>query len=244
MEFYSKKLTAKFDINDFLEMRRREDAYMIFYKHFIKCITKKTVYEENIQKATTYNDICTVSDEAFALLLLENSWDRWMDIYKHDQTALLPRRGGQQRQLFSCHIPTKYTKGGYKYGNTEESGSNKKGWSREGIQRYNELFALVDADRKEHPDFLWLFLNDVRQENKKATDRRSGALKPPPVIAHHNLFKTISPSAPSLSSNSPRIESILPPQRENPFGETTNYEDDVDDNGRDQVLSSSVLEEV
>ena len=231
MAFYNEKRSASFDVHDFLEMRARPEAYLVFYKHFIKCVTKKTVYESNIQRAKTYDDVCSVSDEALALLLLENSWDRWMDLHQQDPNALLPKRGRQQQGLTS-KIPTKYTKGGYKYENDEDTSTtgNRKGWSREGITRYNELFELVAADRAAHPDFLRLFLDDVRGEHKKTIDKREEPLKAPPVIAHHNLFKNENTTTTSYTTSSQNGSSYQAQPRKTLFGVSDNYENDSDDN--------------
>lgn len=203
MEFYNNKMSPRFDMNDFLQLRSRPTSYMVFCKHFLKCVTRKTKFDSNIKTAKTYNDVCTVSDEAFALLLLENSWDRWCDLYAKDPTSLLPKRGGRQRddRLLSA-VKTKYTQGGHKYfasgdGSTTGSTSSKsgKGWSLEGMLRYNELFDLVEADRVGNPEFLDLLLDEMKES--KAKPKKSPAAKQSPSFPiRHNLFKKKSMMSP------------------------------------------------
>jgi len=213
MEFYNNKMSPRFDMNDFLQLRSRPNSYMVFCKHFLKCVTRKTKFDSNIKTAKTYNDVCTVSDEAFALLLVENSWDRWYDLYAKDPTSLLPKRGGRHLDdhLLSS-VQTKYTQGGLKYfargdGNSTVSTTSRsgKGWSLEGIQRYNELFDLVEADRVAVPEFLDLFLAEMKESKLKA--KKSPAAKQPPSFPiRHNLFKSLTSTLSETGSNchSPR----------------------------------------
>jgi hypothetical protein len=58
-----------------------------------------------------------------------------------------------------------YTRGGIKYYKTSETQS-VKGWSAEGIMRFNTLFDLVKRDRAENPDFErhWLEARTITQE--------------------------------------------------------------------------------
>jgi hypothetical protein len=45
-------------------------------------VIKKLVFDFQFSVATNDRTLCTVSDEAFALLLLENSFDCWQAIYQ------------------------------------------------------------------------------------------------------------------------------------------------------------------
>jgi hypothetical protein len=100
------------------------------------------------------DSICTVSDEAFALLLIENSYDCWQDIYTTNGGMPKQRRGDRTKQLDS-DIPPKYTHGSIRYSAKELAQS--KGWTNKGIPRYNKLFAIVNNDQINHPDFMVKF---------------------------------------------------------------------------------------
>jgi len=224
MDYYKEKRSPNYDLQDFLQLRKHPQAYLVFFKHFIKCITRKSVFESNIRKARTYDDICSISDEAFALILLENSWHRWMDIHTKDSSALLPRRGLRTQGKVTSMIPTKYTKGGYKYDplspfeTAPTSYSKRKGWSAEGIQRYNELFDQVEADRQAHPEFLNSLLVEIRNENPAMLARSPNTRNhQSQVTARHHLFKA-SPDVTTSGFQLPsQIPKFSPPQ--NPFVE-------------------------
>jgi hypothetical protein len=49
------------------------------------------VFDRQVSVATNDKTLCTVSDEAFALLLLENSFDRWQDIYRLRKGEVTPK---------------------------------------------------------------------------------------------------------------------------------------------------------
>ncbi len=135
--------------------------YKVFFDNFLPCVIKKSVFDRQVSVATNDKTLCTVSDEAFALLLLENSFDRWQDIYRLRKGEVTPKRG-QKRREFESDVPTKYTKGGIVYDKTVKN-NDPKGWSAEGIKRYNELYATIKMDPKANKTFTinWL-------EKKKA----------------------------------------------------------------------------
>ena len=78
---------AKFKIIDFMKGQEKVEAYRTFFDVFLPCATKKTNWERQISRGDPNDErsedmiLCTVSDEAFALLLLENSYDRWCNLY-------------------------------------------------------------------------------------------------------------------------------------------------------------------
>ena len=107
----------------------------------------------------------SVSDEAFALLLFENNYDRWFSMAasgnwssstiqpmyttggnvkqtvaitsKQDKSDLIRMRGQYQAQsLFSSSIINTPTTAKY------------QGWSVAGIKCYNELYGTIDKERK------------------------------------------------------------------------------------------------
>jgi hypothetical protein len=136
--------------------RRNTKMYKVFFDNFLPCVIKKSVFKHQVAVATNDRTLCTVSDEAFALLLLENSFDCWQDIYRLWKGEVTPK-GGQKRREFESDVPTRYTKGGIVYDKTVKN-NDPKGWSPEGIKRYNKLYATVKEDRKSNKAFTinWL----------------------------------------------------------------------------------------
>ena len=52
-------------------------------------LEKKTNFKRKLRTATKDEDLLTISSEAFGLLLLENHWDRWLDIYQNLEVEFL-----------------------------------------------------------------------------------------------------------------------------------------------------------
>jgi hypothetical protein len=165
-------------MKDIVKGRKNEEAYSAFFEHFLPCATKKTLWDRRIAKALSnsksrkYQSLCTVSDEAFALLLLENSYNRWLDLFLNNKGPVMQRRGVKQRG-FQSDVPTLYTRGGIKYDKTDMTQS-VKGWSEEGIARFNALFDQVIADRAENPNFerQWLEARRSAQEEAGTTAKK------------------------------------------------------------------------
>ena len=119
---------------------------------------KKVDWKARYRSASNDRDLWMVSNEAFGLLLLENSWDRWMDIFTQSKGHVVIKRGAKKAANES-QVPPKYTWGGVVYSDkskklTVDTGCGK-GWSREGIIRFNELFDQVSKDRLAHLQTLF-----------------------------------------------------------------------------------------
>lgn len=121
------------------------------------------------------NKIFTVSDEAFALVTLENHFDHWLALLKHHSYNIPPARsmsGTKKRKQEEISETPRYTSGGITYGNMAEadlSKSKSKGWSTEGINRFNELYELVIADRENFPNFNVNFCARAREPRVNLT---------------------------------------------------------------------------
>ena len=165
--------SVDYSINSILRQgRRNAKMYKVFFDNFLPCVIKKSVFDHQVAVATNDRTLCTVSDEAFALLLLENSFDRWQDIYRLQKGEVTPKRG-QKRREFESDVPTRYTKGGIVYDKTVKN-NDPKGWSAEGILRYNELYAMVKEDRKTNRSFTtnWLVKKKENQLDAVQTRKR------------------------------------------------------------------------
>ena len=64
-----------------------------------------------VAAAKTDDDITTVSNEAFVLLILENNWNRWLEIYQKNDGKIIPMKGCG-KQYLNCEILPKYPWGG------------------------------------------------------------------------------------------------------------------------------------
>jgi hypothetical protein len=139
--------------------------------NFLPWVIKKSVFDHQVSVATNDRTLCTVSDEAFALLLLEKSFDRWQDICRLRKGEVKPKRG-QKRREFESDVPTRYTKGGILDDKTVKN-NDPKGRSSEGIKRYNELvYATVKEDRKTNKTFTINWLGEWKANLLKAVQTR------------------------------------------------------------------------
>ena len=172
------------DLESILELRSNAEVYEKFYKYMVPSIGRKTFWKDIVTSVKADQDVTTVSNEAFALLVLENNWERWIDLFNNSRCQNPPVKG-RKRISLSDKKP-KYTRGGILY----SSNSNRddgKGWSNEGIERFNELFDLVRKDRKKHPGFIARFLEAQKASLEKKIQKAKRKLIDVPV-ARHELF--------------------------------------------------------
>jgi hypothetical protein len=75
------------------------------------------------------SDRVSISDEAYTLLLLENVYEKWL--------KLKPQQPGEKQTI----VKGRYT-------DPEKGASNEKykGWTVDGIERYNELYNSVERN--------------------------------------------------------------------------------------------------
>lgn len=98
----------------------------------------------NNASTATPGKIVTVSDEAFALLVYENYVDKWIKAAakEEEEDTTEAGRDNQKKNKAAERMRGMYT------GATAKSGQCKfGGWNRDGMVRFNELFALVKEDR-------------------------------------------------------------------------------------------------
>ena len=104
--------------------------------------------------------LATRSDEALALVLLENIEDRNLDICKKTGGKVQSvARGSDAPNEYKSDIQPKWTKSKNDgtTRNPNKTASNYK-WGNEGITRFNHLMGFVSKDRKSHPGFLEKFV--------------------------------------------------------------------------------------
>jgi len=111
------------------EMEFCETPYFFFCNTILECVAGKKTWKVQKKKKKISRSCVTVSDEAFALLLLVNSWEKFEYMAENpqcDTKAMLPA--------------TKFT---------EKKGRNKKmqGWCHSGIATFNQLCGKVVEDR-------------------------------------------------------------------------------------------------
>jgi hypothetical protein len=149
---------VRYTLNDFLEMRRDNAAYTVFYNTFLPVVVGRLLLKKLVADKDTVEEVATISDEALTLLGLENYGDRWDDIFTRCKGDVRPYAKGQEMpEEHKSTVPTKYTVSSNPDANSDKEGTNKV-WSSAGILRFNLLRQGVIHDRAAHPEFLpkWL----------------------------------------------------------------------------------------
>ena len=131
-----------------------------------------------------------------------------MDIAKHFDFQWPPRTrinfegsGGEER--YSCGTKTRYTEGGIFAKDNNKSTDDaladpaqdqhtdqpKKGWSNDGIKRYNELVEKVKQDREAHPRFFQDYKHCACTDAaERAKRKRKLASQVAPTVVVNELF--------------------------------------------------------
>ena len=175
-------------VEEFCEGRKNKIAYNLFYTKFVPAIVGPELFRQRI-KDLSEHDLCTASDEAFTLLLIENSYARWVSIYELDGGIPSQRRGATKR-TFTSDIEDKYTRGGIKLSSDQVS-QKQKWWTQDGIKRFNALFASVKKDRLRRPTFDAKFIKHVRERQTQPI--QSKKRKYENVLAAHSLWEEDKP---------------------------------------------------
>ena len=160
--------------------RARFTVFELLLDRFVPCVVGKNTFKKRLDtNPVKDNDLFTVSDEAFMLLILENSYERWVDIFDQQDpnsgAEIGKRKGREWKWASSKH--TRYTQGGIRYaraGGIESSGGTK-GWSREGKDRYIKLYQMVLQDRRSHPEAFQRWIKQFHAESSEIKIRPSAS---------------------------------------------------------------------
>lgn len=142
------------DLESFLQIRNQEATFQEFVIRFLKPTYSKR-WNGKLRTEVRLRgiaDLVSITDEAFVLLVLENNWERWIDLNNQSNNNYIAAKRGSEKPLASEVLP-KYT---YLQGSRPGKSKNDvpvwKGWKEEGIKRFNELCSLVKNDRDNHKD--------------------------------------------------------------------------------------------
>jgi hypothetical protein len=154
-------------------------AFLFFVEHFVKCIIGVTNFNRFWRTFSKFSDFVTPTDEAFGLLLLMNSEDRWND----EKERIDAKEPYKENDL----LPTKYS--GFGQTNKKEKGFTKKfsGWKQGGIDKFNELLELVKESRYRNGSWfdeeVIRMLRDHEEASKQAAEDQK-----PVTRAGNDLF--------------------------------------------------------
>jgi hypothetical protein len=156
-------------------MRWNIAAYSVFYSTFIPTIVGRSLMKKLVEDDSVFEEISTISDEALALLALENGVDRWDDVFTKCKGDVRPFPKGQPiPEGLKSTVPTKYTVSSTWDADGDKEGNNKR-WSKEGIIRFNQLRQKIIKDRGAHLDFIEGCLTQQRRATAPGPNAASKA---------------------------------------------------------------------
>ena len=140
-------------LEDILEMgsKNKNGAHKIFFEHFIPPFVGRISYRTKVM-GSLISKFTSRSDEALALLILDNSWNKWQKINSSEGNS-------------AVMVKTKYT------ADSQGSGAKKyNGWQRSGLARFNELMKAVDDDRADpnHSIIENMFLEESKERSTQS----------------------------------------------------------------------------
>lgn len=130
-----------------LNLRNDVEAFQFLVDHIFECVIGRREWKDQKFRKEV-KSMLSVSDEAFAIVILENAWD------------VLTAKAGKK-------VETKYT-GRRSFGKDD-------GWSRSGLARFNMLYETVLVDRKKNPSVDGRVRDNLFQEyydERMATNKR------------------------------------------------------------------------
>lgn len=161
------------------KLRNEPEVHMMFFDTFVRCIVGKHQYDQNVNRALQLSGgkkisdshFGTASDEAMALLVFENGYEVWQEVFEKSDGKIYPVPKNQEfPKEWMTTKTTKYTTKKDEEGKPIDT--NNKSWSKEGIMRYNELLYIVIRDRMKNKqkwvhEFIELMKKDKKMKGKR-----------------------------------------------------------------------------
>ena len=105
--------------------KEAEEAFVWFGGNIVECVNGKKNWKRK-KFIGLMAECCTVSDEAFGLLMLDNYWDRWVDLYEK-----------KPKNQVAKATYTSSSMGHRKFSS----------WTPDGLTKFNALYKMVKWQR-------------------------------------------------------------------------------------------------
>ena len=162
-------------MEDFVQLSKNKSTMKLFLDRFVSCVVGRMEWRKETPKMVI-SKIATPTDEAFALLVLENIWDAWKDVDPQEYIMARSKRrreedddvegecetnsdGTTKKAKRRKEIPGKYTK-------EHRNAKRYRGWGDDGHARFNQLVNLVREDRKVRGSFEEEYLDKKKKKLK------------------------------------------------------------------------------
>ncbi len=160
----------------FLQMRNDEEKYILFCDEILSCVVGRHQWCQ-LSWQQPISELTTISDEAFAHLLVENSWDVWTDKAFDPEDTTDSSNCGESSTFTTTVSST--SSGADARATPLWTGNSIKakkhcGWNNEGRMRFNRLFTMVYDDRRDHKEFEtnYLCMKQSKHDTRKGKRAR------------------------------------------------------------------------
>jgi hypothetical protein len=172
----------------FSALSTNESAYLYFCTHFLKAVVGNAAWRLHALRQPL-SAFVTISDEAFAMLTVENNYDRWCKMW-------------EKRNYKSCDVPARWTNAGV----SKANGQSKRffGWKAEGYQRFNDLYRNIKEDRETRALFESKFQTELEASNtvkSSAVTTSSATSAPDEIFPAHDLVSVTNPRAVAVTAS-------------------------------------------
>jgi hypothetical protein len=150
-----------YTLEQFLELSPSGKPYQWFCKDLLPCVVGAKLWHKKHNKELI-GTIATCSDEAFALVILENNYERWMAVARwHVNNANMATEDKAPKNFPG----SLYTNSGL----SKKNGRSccLQGWARKGYLRFNALYNQVSRDCRHRVQFENELLSIWQSNNKK-----------------------------------------------------------------------------
>jgi hypothetical protein len=187
-------------VNPATLLARYEEENFPVYKDFLSFFVSGVVGIRHFDRSKCHMHLrkyVSVSDEAFTVLTLENNWTRW--------SCMANRNEWKDSDVPSEWTTTKDTNrqpvrnGEVDEDNSEEEETSQarryRGWSAQGINRYNQLFTEIELEREEETYLAFekycmtAFREEAEADGKTSHKRRKTEPDRKMPVAKHQLWE-------------------------------------------------------
>lgn len=162
------------------------NMYEDFVLYYVSAVVGLRHFEKQ-KLRSNYSEYATVSDEAFAVLTIENNWNRWMSMAKTNHwkdspvrtkwtvtrdTPVVSDSGKLKKQKLPPNeerIDTDLPEG--------PQARRYRGWSAQGINRYNQLFDQIKKERNSKRGKRFEVKLRASMEHRAANEKNNGKNK-------------------------------------------------------------------
>jgi len=175
-------------------MRQNVEAFEVLLDRFVAPIVGMREFKKRVASFESHEKLFTACDEAFIYLVLENNYDRWMDMFERTRQATdNGERLGKNPWEVTSLVKTKYTEGGQMLPDEERrtgrgDWQQSKGWSDAGIERYNELFRAVKSNRRKYKKTMADWFARKKRESSDKVAMNGRVVETVKVVCATDLF--------------------------------------------------------